>query len=502
MATNADRSRGLPPALVEQAAIQVGRVALGAAVALPALQLARAAAQPALAATAFGPVNRLALLGAVLVSLGIVAIRRFRLAPPSMVLRLGLVLQIAVAFALALVETAAASAGPAIGISAVGPWVVIYNALVPGRRDRAVGMAFAAASAWPAAYAVNVARGLAPTTPSWWLPWAVLNYAMAGLTYVLARTADPAAARTEAPDDVGGYHLEALIGEGGMGEVWKASHKLLARAAAVKIIRPDVVDQEGRAADTAAARFRREANVIARLQSPHTVYLYDFGVSNDARFYYVMELLDGISLQALVNEFGALPPGRAISVLSQMCESLHEAHERGLVHRDLKPSNVMVCRVALGYDFVKVLDFGLAKTVGGDSGTTQLTIAGTTTGTPGYMAPEIALAEDTIDRRADIYALGCIAYFLLTGTTVFQEENPTRMALLHVQQPPDPPSLRTPAPIPAPLEQLVMECLAKKPADRPASMAAVAQRLAACGVEPWSAADAEAWWQSHQPPRR
>ena len=245
-----------------------------------------------------------------------------------------------------------------------------------------------------------------------------------------------------------------------------------------------------------------EANVIARLQSPHTVYLYDFGMSNDARFYYVMELLDGISLQALVNEFGALPPGRAISVLSQMCESLHEAHERGLVHRDLKPSNVMVCRVALGYDFVKVLDFGLAKTVGGDSGTTQLTIAGTTTGTPGYMAPEIALAEDTIDRRADIYALGCIAYFLLTGTTVFQEENPTRMALLHVQQPPDPPSLRTPAPIPAPLEQLVMECLAKKPADRPASMAAVAQRLAACGVEPWSAADAEAWWQSHQPPRR
>ena len=183
-----------------------------------------------------------------------------------------------------------------------------------------------------------------------------------------------------------------------MGEVWKASHKLLARAAAVKIIRPDVVDQENRAADTAAARFKREANVIAKLQSPHTVYLYDFGVANDGRFYYVMELLDGISLQALVGDSGPLAPGRAVHVLSQMCESLHEAHERGLVHRDLKPSNVMVCRVALTFDFVKVLDFGLAKTIG-DAGLTQLTMAGTTTGTPGYMAPEIALVRG-LDRSA------------------------------------------------------------------------------------------------------
>ena len=279
-----------------------------------------------------------------------------------------------------------------------------------------------------------------------------------------------------------------------MGEVWKASHKLLARAAAVKIIRPDVVDQENRAADTAAARFRREANVIAKLQSPHTVYLYDFGVADDGRFYYVMELLDGISLQALVGDSGPLAPGRAVHVLSQMCESLHEAHERGLVHRDLKPSNVMVCRVALKFDFVKVLDFGLAKTIG-DAGLTQLTMAGTTTGTPGYMAPEIALSEDSIDRRADIYALGCVAYFLLTATTVFEEENPTRMALLHVQQAPDPPSTRISTAIPPELERLVMQCLSKRPADRPPTMAAVAERLANCGAEPWTSADARDWWE-------
>ena len=149
-------------------------------------------------------------------------------------------------------------------------------------------------------------------------------------------------------------------------------------------------------------------------------------------------------------------------------------------------------------DFVKVLDFGLAKTVG-DPSATQLTVAGTTAGTPGYMAPEIALAEVAIDRRADIYALGCVAYFLLTGTTVFEEENPTRMALLHVQQMPDPASTRTSLAIPPELERLVMQCLAKRSADRPPTMEAVAERLATSGVEPWTQADARRWWKEHRP---
>jgi serine/threonine-protein kinase len=499
MAPDVERSRGLPPALVDQAATQVSRVALAAAVAMPVLQLGRAAVQPAMVETAFNPINRLVLLAAVLVSLGIVAARTFRLAPPSMVLRLGAVLQVAVALALSMVETATGNAsGPAAGVSAVGPWLVIYSGLVPGRPERRLAGALAAASAWPLAYALNAARGIAPAAPALYLLWPLINYAMAGVTWFLPGPRDAAAADPEDQDDVGGYHLESRIGEGGMGEVWKASHKLLARAAAVKIIRPEVVSEEGRAADTAAARFRREANAIARLQSPHTVYLYDFGVAKDGRFYYVMELLDGISLQALVHESGPLPAARVVAVLLQMCESLHEAHERGLVHRDLKPSNIMLCRVAFRDDFVKVLDFGLAKTVSGDSATTQLTIAGTTTGTPAYMAPEIALAEESIDRRADIYALGCIAYYLLTGTTVFVEENPTRMALLHVQRAPDSPSTRTRMPIPAALEQLVLECLAKSPTDRPPSMAAIAERLAASGVEAWTAADARDWWQANR----
>jgi hypothetical protein len=496
MAPDAEPSRGLPPAVVERAATRVARVALITAIALPAMQMARALSQPGLADATFNPVNRLVLLAAVLASAAIVAGRQFRLASHSMVLRLGMAWQVLIAFALAMIETtgpAAATAPP--GISAVGAWIVIFSALVPNRPARALYVGLAAATAWPVAYIVNAARGIAPDL---FVLWPALNYGLAVLAYWIGHSGGGAEVATgDSAGDVGGYHLESRIGEGGMGEVWKASHKLLARGAAVKIIRPEVVGQESREADTAAARFRREANVIATLQSPHTVYLYDFGLSKDGRFYYVMELLDGVSCQSLVNESGPLPAARAVWLLSQMCESLHEAHERGLVHRDLKPSNVMVCQVALGFDFVKVLDFGLVKAVG-DTGATQLTVAGTTTGTPAYMAPEIALAEGVIDRRADIYALGCVAYFLLTGTTVFEDENPTRVALLHVQKMPDPPSTRTSLAIPPELERLVMQCLEKRPADRPSTMAAVAERLAKCGVEPWTQAEARAWWKEHR----
>jgi serine/threonine-protein kinase len=496
MTSAPERNRGLPPVVVEHAATRFGHLALFTALALPALHLARAAVQPALVESAFNPINRLVLLAAVLASAALFAARQFRLAAPSIVLRLGLMWQSLIAFALALVETARPPGmeGPALGISAVGPWILIVSGLVPNRPQRALVAALAAATAWPLAYIVNAARGMAATQSDVWLLWPLLNYAMAGLAYFVGRGTESAVVQTEASDDLGGYRLESRIGEGGMGEVWKASHKLLARTAAVKIIRPDVLEQEDRAADTAAARFKREANVIAKLQSPHTVFLYDFGIAKDGRFYYVMELLEGVSLQALVAESGPLAPARAVYLLSQMCESLHEAHERGLVHRDLKPSNIMVCELALTFDFVKVLDFGLAKTLG-DSGMTQLTMAGTSTGTPGYMAPEIALAEDSIDRRADVYALGCVAYFLLTGTTVFEEENPTRMALKHVQEVPDTPSARSSVAIPPALESLVMQCLEKQPADRPASMAAVAERLAQCGVEPWTSADAREWWK-------
>jgi hypothetical protein len=500
MTVTPDRPHHLPPAVVEVAAGRTGQVALGAAIVLPAIQLVHAATRPG-AGAIFNDVNRLALVGTVLSCVGLFALRHFRTVPASTVLRLGMALEVAVAFVLSLLETTSdgAASVTTLGHSAVALWIVVVGALVPNRPSWTLATALAAATTWPLAYLLNATLGTGPGAIGPFLSWLLVNYASAAVAYLVNPGATPGATNdTPATGDLGGYRLVTRIGEGGMGEVWKAEHRMLARAAAIKIIRPEVITEIGRQADMAAARFRREANLIARLQSPHTVFLYDFGISNDGRFYYAMELLDGISLQTLVQEFGPQPDGRTVAILMQVCRSLHEAHERGLVHRDLKPSNVMLCEVALVHDFVKVLDFGLAKSFV-DAAATQLTMIGTATGTPGYIAPENATGEGTLDRRADVYALGCVAYFLLTGGPVFGEPNPARLALLHVRKEPDPPSRKANRPIAPALEALVLQCLAKSPKDRPATMAAVADALADCGVDAWTGADASRWWHEHLP---
>ena len=275
---------------------------------------------------------------------------------------------------------------------------------------------------------------------------------------------------------------------------------MLARPAAIKLVKPAGASS-ARQADVFIKRFRREANMIAGLQSPHTVYLYDFGTAQDGRFYYVMELLDGISLQTLVTTFGPQPASRVIFILRQICSSLDEAHEQGLVHRDLKPSNVMLCTVARRHDFVKVLDFGLAKSVAPAArvDVSQLTVEGVAAGTPGYIAPEVALGDADVDARADLYALGCVAYVLLTGTLVFPDPNPLSMTLKHVQAVPDPPSLRTELPIPPDLERIILQCLEKNPADRPASARELDERLGNCVASGWTERDAYDWWELHLP---
>ena len=493
----------LSPALVDASATRVAWLALAAGAGLPVLHTVRLLANggPGVSPGSEA-VTRLVLLATVLCGLALFALRRYRVVQPSTVLRAGLVFQGLVAFALALEETAGpfGASAPA-GVSAVGPWIVLAGVTVLARPTWTLRAGLAAAAAWPLAYAANAVRGVAPAFGAEFALWACLNVALAVATYAAVRNrgaVNPEAAASS--DDVGGYRLVSRIGEGGMGEVWKATHKLLAREAAVKLIRPEVLAREGREADLAAARFRREARSIAALQSPHTVYLYDFGVSPDGRFYYAMELLNGMALQTVVREFGPVPAGRAVSILTQMCRSLEEAHARGLVHRDLKPSNVMLCEVALVHDFVKVLDFGLAKNT--DPSATQLTLVGAAAGTPGYMAPETALGDGGVDHRADIYGLGCIAYFLLTGMPVFDEPDPVRAALMHMKQAPEPPSSRLGAPIPAALERLVLDCLAKSPADRPPTMTAVAERLGLCPVEPWSTADARTWWEARRTSER
>ncbi|MGE5833955.1 MAG: serine/threonine-protein kinase [Acidobacteriota bacterium] len=460
-------------------------------------------AQPDLASVFGDLLVRLLTLLVVILAASLVAIFRYQLAGSSTLVALGFSFEILVAFWIALVETSVPVAidRPVLGLSAVGPWVLLFGVLVPDRPRWTLIAGLTAATMWPLAYAINVAR-LDFTVAPWTrlVVWPGVNYVMVLLGWLLGRRfADVLVAPSaESSDELGKYHLLAPIGSGGMGEVWKAGHDMLARQAAIKLVRPMTRATSPKQMDLWVKRFRREANVIAGLQSPHTIYLYDFGVSRDGQFYYVMELLDGVSLQTLITNFGPQPPSRVRSMLMQVCESLEEAHQQSLVHRDLKPSNVMLCKVALQHDFVKVLDFGLAKCAACEDAT-QLTVEGVTAGTPGYIAPEVALGETKIDGRADLYALGCVAYFLLTGTMVFNDTNPMTVALKHVQAQPDPPSSRTELPIPIEMEQLIMRCLEKNPHDRPASAREISASLEAMDLPPWTEDDAAAWWDRNLP---
>ena len=295
---------------------------------------------------------------------------------------------------------------------------------------------------------------------------------------------------------LGSYQLEKRLGHGGMGEVWLASHRLLARKAAVKLVRPEAVGGDSR--HQVLARFEREAQATASLCSPHTIRLFDFGVSDSGTFYYVMELLDGVDASALVTQFGPLEAPRAIHLLLQMCDSLGEAHANGLVHRDIKPSNVFVARYGRACDFVKVLDFGLVKRRHG--GGIHLTAASVVTGTPAFMAPEQVLAEDDADQRSDIYAMGCVAYWFLTGRHVFEGAVAMQVMLAHVTTPPVPPSHVTEIAIPPELERVILACLEKDPAKRPPTADALAEALQSVPVDvAWTPQRAREWWNLHRP---
>ncbi|MBP9201846.1 MAG: serine/threonine protein kinase, partial [Gemmatimonadales bacterium] len=321
-----------------------------------------------------------------------------------------------------------------------------------------------------------------------------------GFAYLAARVVYGLGREVARARELGSYRLGELLGRGGMGEVYRATHRMLARPAAIKLIRPEMLGSaDAEAARQAVRRFRLEAEAAASLRSPHTVELYDFGVTEDQTLYFVMELLDGMDLERLVRETGPLPAGRVIHILRQVCESLEEAHARGLVHRDIKPANLHLGRLGLRHDFVKVLDFGLVKSVVTEGGgASHPTAAGFTAGTPAYMAPEVALGE-AVDGRADLYALGCVGYFLLTGRTVFDGGHGLQLIARHLQERPVPPSTRAELPVPPALDRLLLACLAKRPADRPADAAALAMALAAVPAEPWGEAQAAAWWRGHRP---
>ena len=383
-------------------------------------------------------------------------------------------------------------------ITWVGVVTIMYAAILPNSPRRLLATGLVAVSMNPVGMLIMADRGVHDVGP--WSNVFVMHYPdyiLLGVAGVISQVVTRLGHQVTKAREMGSYHIGALLGRGGMGEVYLATHRMLARPAAIKLIRPEMLTHmDGEARQLAVKRFRREADAAARLQSPHTVQLYDFGVTADGTLYFVMELLDGMDLETLVRKHGPMPASRVIHLMRQACESLEEAHRFGLVHRDIKPANLHVGRVGLRHDVLKVLDFGLVKGVAGASTEQSLeTEAGLTPGTPSYMAPEIALGEPP-DGRADIYALGCVAYFLLTGRLVFEADTMLQMIARHLQNDPIPASERSANPVPDDLDAIILSCLAKTPEGRPASAGALERALASVAVEPWTDELAAAWWES------
>ncbi len=382
--------------------------------------------------------------------------------------------------------------------------ILIQPAVVPAAPIKTLFASLLIATMDPLAVWLAHLRGVPIHADAFSLAWAFLpNYISVGLAMLPAKIIMHLGREVNQARALGNYLLGDLLGRGGMGEVYRARHRMLARPAAIKLIRPEALGAADLASGQAMIqRFRREAQAAASLRSPHTIGLYDFGVTDEGTFYYVMELLEGFDLETLVRRFGPVSPGRAIHLLRHACQSLAEAHARGLIHRDVKPSNIYTCRLGLRVDFVKVLDFGLVKVPrdhedGG--GTVLMTNPDVTTGTPAFMAPEMALGE-SVDHRVDLYALGCVGYWLLTGRLVFEADTPVKMMLQHIQTPPRPPSEYSEEEVPAELDQALLRCLAKKPDDRPQSAEEMLRLLASIPVrERWTRDKATAWWDLHMP---
>ncbi len=496
-------SGSLPAELVERTAARLCWVGMISAVTLVAVAVLQQWLQPEVFALQKTPLVWISSIAFLILSAGLVFVNRFGWFSAQALVWIGVFYEVAGAFSLGVFEHSPPwpSHWPVRGTSLLSLWIAVIGLLVPNTPVRSLLAGMAAAAMGPLAYVTTrLVLDNPPLAGNRLAIWFFMPFLMAAWTTLINSRLYRLEVDVSRAKEMGSYQLEALLGSGGMGEVWRARHRMLALSAAVKLIRPEVLTLAGRQADVIRRRFEREARATAALRCPHTVALYDFGIAEDGSFYYVMELLDGINLERLVKRFGPQPPARVIHLLLQVCDSLAEAHQIGLVHRDIKPTNVFVCRLGLSVDFVKVLDFGLVKPMSADIDS-RVTLDGTTTGTPAYMAPEVAVGNEEIDGRADIYAVGCVAYWLLTGQLVFEESSAVAMALAHVQQPPIPPSDRTELPIPAPLERVVMACLEKHSEDRPDTAAELASMLRRCiddaGI--WTPADAERWWQINLP---
>ena len=411
------------------------------------------------------------------------------------VMTLGFAYEILVCFSLAFMEYWGPEIArePPQGVSWICVVIVFFPLLVPARPlPTLVGSTLAALTA-PAAMATAVWAGH-QVWPDFGIALAIFlpPFICAGLACVPAYVMTGMSSVVRRARRLGSYELIERLGQGGMGIVWHARHRMLARPAAIKLI--GVPDRPTSAPDPELVlRFTQEARATAALESPHTVEIYDFGVSAEGDLYIVMELLRGIDLSELVRRFGPLPPERSIDLLMQACDSLDDAHRSGLVHRDIKPGNIFVTQKARRLDFVKVLDFGLVAVAESQSGDQAGLV-----GTPAFMPPEVVRGDLCCDHRADLYALGCVAYWLLTGSFVFDETDTRALLAAHAEREPLAPSDLLDEPLPGELDEIVLACLAKRPDARPQTAMALKTRLERVSLQAsWSDKRAESWWREN-----
>jgi serine/threonine-protein kinase len=448
-------------------------------------------------------VVRVMQIATVLLSAGLFLVARSKWLRRSTVLAIGLIYEVLFCFTVSLGYNwfTGSTYGVFASMTIATVVIAIYPMIIPSAPHRTFLASFGAACTAPLAIFLIKQLGVADAGVPDYLGVAIYPMVCVGLAAFGSRIIHGLNADVARAQELGSYQLERRLGKGGMGEVWRARHRFLVRPAAIKLIRPDVAPGRSRdEEDRLLHRFEREAQATASLSSPHTVALYDFGRANDGSFYYVMELLQGVDLQRLVERYGAQPPERVINILLQVCHSLAEAHTGGLVHRDIKPANIVVCRYGRDVDFVKVLDFGLVSLAPDrQAGHAKLTADGVVGGTPAYMAPEMAQTPE-VDGRADIYSLGCVGFFLLTGRMVFEGANAVQLMLAHVKEEPPAPSYLAETPVPAQLDRVILSCLAKQVEERPQSADELARSLEACPLaEPWTPERAQRWWGLHRP---
>jgi hypothetical protein len=445
------------------------------------------------------PIADLLALACIVLSLVVYHVAPRAARQPGRLAAIAMAYEVAIAFAIGVINQWEPRAVPG-QLSWICVIILVFPLLVPGSPGTVLTGSLLAASMDPVGLLIARARGL-ELPPPLLLAWTYIpNYICAVLAVLPSKIIAHLQRKVSRARQLGSYRLVERIGRGGMGEVWKAEHRLFARPAAIKLITAQgMLEPGGRVAEE---RFRREAQVAAGLRSPHTIQLYDFGITRDRRLYYVMELLDGCDLDTLVARYGPQPPARVAHILRQACRSLAEAHASGMVHRDIKPANLHLGRVGLEYDFVKVLDFGLVKRQAGvPTGDVELTAPESISGTPAYMAPEMASGEP-VDHRADLYALGCVGYFLLTGKRPFEGDHPMQVILQHIRTEPVSPSARLGRPVPPALERLLMRCLAKSPLERPPDAGALGEELGPAGADDWTQREAQLWWETTFTPAR